>query len=75
MDLTITVDSWSIEKENTIGLFGRTNQSVLDLLLRIQQGIGGATTVAEMLAFCEGKNVLNSQFGKYAVRWIYVLQG
>ena len=65
--LTITVDTWSIEKENTIGLFGRTNQSVLDLLLRIEQGIGGATTVADMLAFCSGKNILNSQFGKYAI--------
>ena len=65
--LTITVDTWSIEKENTIGLFGRTNQSVLDLLLRIEQGIGGATTVAEMLAFCSGKNILNNQFGKYAI--------
>ena len=65
--LTITVDTWSIEKENTIGLFGRVNQSVLDLLLRIEQGIGGATTVADMLAFCDGKNVLNSQFGKYAI--------
>ena len=65
--LTITVDTWSIEKENTIGLFGRTNQSVLDLLLRIEQGIGGATTVAEMLTFCSGKNILNSQFGKYAI--------
>ena len=27
--LTITIDKWSIEKDNTIGLFGRTNSSVL----------------------------------------------
>tara|TARA_Y100000768_G_scaffold9318_1_gene6565 strand:+ start:64 stop:2340 length:2277 start_codon:yes stop_codon:yes gene_type:complete len=72
--LTITVDRWSIEKDNTIGLFGRNNSSVYDLLLRIQQGIGGATTVSEMLAFCEGKNVLNSQFGKYALDGSYVLR-
>ena len=72
--LTITVDKWSIEKDNTIGLFGRNNSSVYDLLLRIQQGIGGATTVAEMLAFCEGKNVLNNQFGKYALDGSYVLR-
>ena len=72
--LTVTVDTWSIEKDNTIGLFGRNNSSVYDLLLRIQQGIGGATTVAEMLAFCEGKNVLNNQFGKYALDGSYVLR-
>ncbi len=72
--LTITVDRWSIEKDNTIGLFGRNNSSVYDLLLRINQGIGGATTVSEMLAFCEGKNVLNSQFGKYALDGSYVLR-
>ena len=70
--LTITIDKWSIEKDNTIGLFGRTNSSVLDLLLRIEQGIGGATTVSEMLAFCEGKNKLNDQFGKYAIDGSYV---
>ena len=72
--LTVTVDTWSIEKDNTIGLFGRNNSSVYDLLLRIQQGIGGATTVAEMLAFCEGKNVFNSEFGKYALDGSYVLR-
>ena len=71
-ELTITVDRWSIEKENTIGLFGRTNHSVLDLLLRIEQGIGNVNndpnyTVAQMLNFCAGKNILNNQFGKYAI--------
>ena len=65
--LTVTIDKWSIEKENTIGLFGRTNSSVYDLLLRINQGIGGATTVAEMLNFCAGVNVLDSELGKYAI--------
>ena len=72
--LTITVDKWSIEKDNTIGLFGRNNSSVYDLLLRIQQGIGGASNVAEMLAFCQGKNILNSQFDKYALNGSYVLR-
>ncbi|MGQ8366085.1 TonB-dependent receptor domain-containing protein [Glaciecola sp. 1036] len=37
-DLTITVDYWSIEKENTIGLFGEENHTVLDLLLRLEAG-------------------------------------
>ena len=72
--LTVTIDTWSIEKDNTIGLFGRNNSSVYDLLLRINQGIGGATTVSEMLAFCEGKNILNDQFDKYAIDGSYVLR-
>ncbi|MDT0596622.1 TonB-dependent receptor domain-containing protein [Glaciecola petra] len=37
-ELTMTVDYWSIEKENTIGLFGEENHTLLDLLLRIQDG-------------------------------------
>jgi outer membrane receptor protein involved in Fe transport len=36
--LTITADIWSIEKEDTIGLFGRENHSVYDLALRILAG-------------------------------------
>ena len=72
--LTITIDKWSIEKDNTIGLFGRNNSSVYDLLLRLQKGIGGATTVAEMLSFCQGTNVLNDQFDKYAIDGSYVLR-
>ena len=72
--LTITIDKWSIEKDNTIGLFGRNNSSVYDLLLRIQKGIGGATNVAEMLAFCEGVNVVNPEFDKYAIEGSSVLR-
>ncbi len=37
--LTITVDYWSIEKEDTIGLFGEENHSLLDLALRRAAGI------------------------------------
>ncbi|NDD49223.1 MAG: TonB-dependent receptor [Alphaproteobacteria bacterium] len=36
--LTITVDAWSIEKENTIALFGRNNHIIADLLARIRGG-------------------------------------
>jgi outer membrane receptor protein involved in Fe transport len=43
--LTVTLDSWEIEKENTIGLFGRNNNGVLDLLLRLQQGDGNCSAV------------------------------
>ena len=38
-NLTITVDYWSIEKDDTIGLFGEENHTVLDLVLRIQNGL------------------------------------
>ncbi|OLF78594.1 TonB-dependent receptor [Alteromonas sp. W12] len=38
--LAITFDYWSIEKENTIGLFGEENHSLLDLLYRLEQGNG-----------------------------------
>ena len=34
MNLLVTVDAWTIEKDKTIGLFGRENQTVNDMLLR-----------------------------------------
>jgi outer membrane receptor protein involved in Fe transport len=37
-ELTVTFDYWSIEKENTIGLFGEENHTLLDLLLRLEAG-------------------------------------
>ncbi|MDJ0916843.1 MAG: TonB-dependent receptor [Woeseiaceae bacterium] len=36
--LTITADFWSIEKENTIGLFGEENHIIFDLILRQEAG-------------------------------------
>ena len=36
--LTITVDKWSIETENTIGIFGMTNAILLDTLIRAEGG-------------------------------------
>ena len=36
--VTLTADYWSIVKEDTIGLFGEENHTVLDLVARIQQG-------------------------------------
>ncbi len=41
--LTLTLDFWSIEKEDTIGLLGEENHTVLDLLLRLQQGAGNCS--------------------------------
>ena len=44
--LTITVDAWTIEKEGTIGLFGRANQTVNDMLLRLENGTNNCGTFA-----------------------------
>ena len=44
--LTITLDAWEIEKENTIGLFGRNNNGVMDLLLRLQAGNSNCSSVS-----------------------------
>ena len=42
--LVITVDTWSIEKDKTIGLFGRENQTVNDMLLRFENGTNNCDT-------------------------------
>ncbi|MGI9273095.1 MAG: TonB-dependent receptor domain-containing protein [Woeseiaceae bacterium] len=36
--LTFTLDFWTIEKDNTIGLFGEENHMLYDLVLRTQAG-------------------------------------
>ena len=36
-NITLTYDVWSIESENTIGLFGEENHMLLDLYLRLEQ--------------------------------------
>ena len=38
--LTLTLDLWSIRKEDTIGLLGEENHTVLDLLMRLRNGPG-----------------------------------
>ena len=45
-DLTIAVDYWSIDKSETIGLFGEENHTVLDLLYRLQHGAGNCGSLA-----------------------------
>ena len=39
-DLMFTIDYWKIEKEDTIGLFGEENHTLLDLLNRLEAGAG-----------------------------------
>ena len=52
--LTITYDAWNIEKDKTIGLFGRSNNTILDLAQLIENGanncdsfVGNPATVRE----------------------------
>jgi outer membrane receptor protein involved in Fe transport len=43
--LTVTLDYWSIEKEDTIGLFGEENHVLVDLVLRLEAGTSNCATV------------------------------
>ena len=45
-NLTLTVDFWTIEKEDSIGLFGEANHSLLDALLHIENGLSGCDSFA-----------------------------
>lgn len=38
-NLTLTLDFWKIKKQDTIGLFGEANHTLLDLLLRVENGL------------------------------------
>ncbi len=45
-DLMVTFDYWSIEKTDTIGLFGEENHTLLDLYLRLQAGTSDCAAFA-----------------------------
>lgn len=44
-NLTFTLDFWSIDKDDTIGLFGEENHTMLDLLFRLEAGTGNCSSV------------------------------
>ena len=44
-NLTITLDYWTIEKDDTIGLFGEENHMLLDLVTRLNAGISDCANV------------------------------
>ncbi|MDH3690560.1 MAG: TonB-dependent receptor, partial [Gammaproteobacteria bacterium] len=44
-NLTLTFDYWSIEKEDTIGLFGEENHVLVDLVTRLEQGTSNCAAV------------------------------
>lgn len=59
-NLIITMDKWSIETEDTVGIFGMTNAILLDTLIRIE---GGASE-------CTGNpNVIRNSVPSEAVTW------
>ena len=43
--VTVTLDRWSIEKIDTVGLFGEENHIALDLLMRLRAGTGDCASV------------------------------
>lgn len=44
-NLTVTLDYWTIEKEDTIGLFGEENHVLLDLVMRLAAGTSDCANV------------------------------
>jgi outer membrane receptor protein involved in Fe transport len=44
-NLTITFDYWTIEKDDTIGLFGEENHILFDLILRLEAGTANCASV------------------------------
>lgn len=44
-NMTLTLDYWSIEKEDTIGLFGEENHTLLDLYYRLEAGTANCASV------------------------------
>ena len=46
--LTLTVDFWSIEKDDTIGLFGEENHMLYDLVLRLEAGTADCSDPASL---------------------------
>jgi outer membrane receptor protein involved in Fe transport len=60
--LTLTVDYWEIDKENTIGLFGEENHTALDLLLRLREGTSNcAAAVGNPLVVREDPSTLTPE--------------
>lgn len=58
--LTLTLDWWSIRKEDTIGLLGEENHTVVDLLARLQHGSGNCGSLnANPAVVRQGTDTLN----------------
>jgi iron complex outermembrane receptor protein len=53
--LTVTLDYWTIEKEDTIGLFGEENHVYLDLVMRLEAGTSDCANVQGNPAVTRGE--------------------
>ena len=54
-NLTVTLDYWTIEKEDTIGLFGEENHVLLDLIMRLAAGTSDCANVMGNPAVTRGE--------------------
>lgn len=63
--LTITTDYWSIVKEDTIGLFGESNHTVLDLVYRLQHGAGNCDALVPNEAVVRNPITNEDEIGVY----------
>tara|TARA_A200000113_G_scaffold145166_1_gene130518 strand:- start:2890 stop:5910 length:3021 start_codon:yes stop_codon:yes gene_type:complete len=52
-NLIVTMDKWSIETEDTVGVFGMYNATLLDALIRIEGGANECTGNPNVIRFAE----------------------
>jgi len=64
-NFSITLDYWSIEKEDTIGLFGEENHSLLDLVYRIENGLSDCANSSVNSAITREDNVGDNEAAIY----------
>ena len=62
---TITFDYWSIEKEDTIGLLGEENHTVLDLLRRLEHGPDNCGALQANPAVARSTDIADDEAGVY----------
>ncbi len=67
---TVTLDYWSIQKEDTIGLLGEENHTVLDLLKRLEHGAGNCATLAPNAAVVREGEIADDEAAVYAAAGI-----
>ena len=68
-NLTITVDQWSIETEDTVGVFGMTNAVLLDALIRAEGGVTECTGNPNVTRFPTATNELYESDGTTSIAW------
>ena len=69
-NLTITLDYWSIEKRDTIGLFGEENHTILDLVQRLNHGTGDCSTLQANPAISREAEIADDEAAIYTAAGI-----